>query len=390
MEKLKLKTLVVSFSLPPALVGSSSIIANLAKGFSADEMVLAGELWPGPENNHWNDENGTLPSVHFIHKQWPWKFKKLIRLLLFPIILWRLCKLFKKTDCQQVLAIFPNEIYTCMALFVAKWYRVPFYSYFHNTYLDNRTGFKKRFAQWLQPKVFDRSRIVFVMSDGMKVVMEKEYPDVRFMSLVHSFCEEVNSSSEYKPIPDRSLRIAFMGSLNSSNFDAFSRLKQVLDHFPECHLTTYSRSGKTEFAEFGATGPNVEHTSVEFDQVVDSLKKHDLLFLPHGFEGGFKPIEYETIFPTRTIPYLLAGVPILAHSPPNAFLTRWLKTYDCAEVVESKEKGELTKAVIRLIDSKSRQKTIVDNAKKAVEQFHISNVATLLRTTINRTNKCAE
>lgn len=230
------------------------------------------------------------------------------------------------------------------------------------------------------------------MSDGMKEAMTKQYPDYDFVSLVHSFCDEEITKPNYRTINANSIKIAFMGSLNNSNFDAFSRFTEILDNFPGCHLTTFSGTPDAMFSEYGVSGTNVTHTSVGFDQVVEALKQHDVLFFPHGFEGGFKDIEYETIFPTRTIPYLLAGVPILAHSPTNAFLTKWLKSYDCAEVVESKARGELSMALRRLIESEARQKTVVDNAVTAVEQFHISNVASLLRTTINQTNesKCAE
>ena len=125
------------------------------------------------------------------------------------------------------------------------------------------------------------------------------------------------------------------------------------------------------------------HTKVGFDEVVDALKQHDLLFLPHGFEGGFNEIEYETIFPTRTIPYLLAGVPIVAHSPPNAFLTKWLRRHDCAEIVDTKKTEDLVGMVKRLISSPQRQSEIASNALVAAEQFQIASVVDLLKSSIN-------
>ena len=381
-EKLKLKTLVTSWCLPPGLNGSSNIVSNLARGFDADELVLAGELGPGPKDNQWDDEGGKKPAVYFIHKQWPWKFKKTVRLFLFPFILWRMSRVYKKTKCRQILAVFPNEIYSFMALIIARWNRVPFYSYFHNTYLDNRFGIKRTFASWLQPKIFRHSKIVFVMSEGMQTVLTKRYPGVRFEPLVHSFHGEIPQSN-HRPIPDQSMKIGFMGNLNNSNLDAFSRFKHILEAFPDCQLTTYSGAADSLFREAGVSGKNVTHTKVGFDEVVDALKQHDLLFLPHGFEGGFNEIEYETIFPTRTIPYLLAGVPIVAHSPPNAFLTKWLRRHDCAEIVDTKKTEDLVGTVQRLISSPQRQSEIASNALVAAEQFQIASVVDLLKSSIN-------
>jgi len=267
-------------------------------------MVLVGEHWPGLANNQWDEAEGKAPAIHFIHRQWQGKGQKTVRLLLWPIILFRLFRVFKKSNCKQVLAIYPNDFYTFMALIIAKWYRVPFYSYFHNTYLDNQSGIKLIFAKWLQPKVFRNSRVVFVMSEGMKDIMEGEYPNQEFVPLVHSFHGEIPETSHSMKLNEK-LDIAFMGNLNDSNKDAFGRIKCLLDKYPNCELTTYSGTPDAIFKELGVSGSRVHHTRVGFDEVVDALKKHDVLFLPHGFEGGMKEIEYATIFPTRTIPYLL-------------------------------------------------------------------------------------
>jgi len=165
-----------------------------------------------------------------------------------------------------------------------------------------------------------------------------------------------------------------------------------LDEFSECQFTMYSGTPASQFRNVGIEGPNIVHTRVGFDEVVDAMKRHDLLFLPHGFEGGINDIEYATIFPTRTIPYLLAGVPILAHSPPNAFLTRWLQAHDCAEVVDTTDKDDLINALTGLIRSPDRQRTIASNALDAARQFRISKVSSILKTTINQTNQvtCVE
>ncbi len=377
------KTLMVTWGFPPVTLGSSQIAAGLARQFEFDEMVVAAEKWPGLDRNNWDDEGGKKPKVYFIHKQWPWKFKKTTRLLLMPIVLWRLMRVFKQSKAKQVLAMFPDEYYLFLSWLISRWYRVPLYSYLHNTYLENRVGIKKIFANWLQPRVFRDSQVVFVMSEGMENVLSPNYPNVEFVPLVHTF-EQLPVPLHEVPVIQRNFRLAFMGSLNNSNRDAFSRIAAVLRHFPDCSFTTYSENTAADFASIGIRAKSLMHTRVAFDEVVDALRKHDLLFFPHGFQGGLKEIEYQTIFPTRTTPYLLSGIPIIAHSPPNAFLTQWLRKHDCAEVVDVSDEAALIAAIENLIKNPSRCRELSENAQRAAQMFYGPEVIRELKSRLSR------
>ncbi len=368
------KMLVVSWSLPPALVGSSQIINSLARQFNREEMILAGELWPGLESNRWNDEKGKKPSINFIHKQWPWRFKKTFRLFILPVVWWRLSLLIRRTHPQQIFAIYPSEYYLFLGWLAAKWFRLPLTTYFHNTYLENRRGIKRYFANWLQPRVFRDSLRVFVMSEGMRSVLQPKYPEVIFLPLIHTYETPVSHLTR-EPEVKEPLNIAFMGSLNDSNREAFSRIPAVLAAFPTCQFTTYSGNRDADFSAIGVSGLNVRHKRVAFDEVVQALRQHDVLFFPHGFTGGLKPIEYQTIFPTRTIPYLLSGIPIVAHSPPDAYLTKWLKEKNCAEVVEVPEADALVDAFRRLLASPGRCRILSENAQQAGTEYFAPIVA---------------
>ena len=57
-------------------------------------------------------------------------------------------------------------------------------------------------------------------------------------------------------------------------------------------------------------------------------------FTPHGFAGPLVPEEYLTIFPTKTIDYLLSQRPILAHMPADSFIAEFYRRHDCALVVD--------------------------------------------------------
>lgn len=372
------KTLMVTWSFPPAMVGSSQIAAGLANHFRAEEMAIAAERWPGIPENEWQDDDGAKPRVFFIHKQWPWRFKKSIRLLLWPLVFLRLLRVFKAARAQQILAMFPDEYYLFSSWLASRYFGVPLYIYLHNTYLENRRGVKRWFASWFQPRVFRDAKVIFVMSDGMREFLCSKYPSLEFIPLLHTFDEFPERLEEPRTLRE-DFRMAFMGSLNRSNTEAFSRIGAILQRFPKCSLTTYSGNAAADFEALGLTGPRVTHTRAAFNEVVNALRRHDVLFLPHGFHGGLSPVEYETIFPTRTIPYLLSGIPIVAHSPPTAFLTRWLRDHDCAEVVDVPDEQALVAAVQRLIDNPQRCRELSQNAQNAAKAYHVADVVRVLK-----------
>jgi hypothetical protein len=129
--------------------------------------------------------------------------------------------------------------------------------------------------------------------------------------------------------------------------------------------------------------PRTLHEQPSDEVLQAKLRENDLLLLPHGLTGGLSPIEYRTIFPTKTIPYLISGRPILAHSPKNSFLTEWLRRHDCAELVENPDEAALHAAIERLSKDANRREQLVKNALAAAKLFHAPRVVAALKRTIN-------
>jgi hypothetical protein len=252
---------------------------------------------------------------------------------------------------------------------VAKRYGVPLYPYLHNTYSDNRHGTALRLAHWLERRVFEMAPVVFVMSEGMQRHYEPLFPGVRFEPLVHTFNEDLPKFVP-PPAPARPLRVAMLGNLNGSNVEASQRFVSMIRGRDDVVLTTYSGTPTWFFQKVGVTGPNVTHSSAAYEEVAGALAKHDVIFIPHGLTGGLSQIEYDTIFPTRTIPCLVSGRPILAHSPTDCFFTRWLRKHKCAEIVDTPDQQALAAALDRLRDDDVRRAELVSHSMTAARQFH--------------------
>jgi len=370
-----LKLLTVATSIPPMPHAVAFVVENLSRQFTADELIIAGEKRSG---NTESSRPANVPQVVFVSKEMSWpkrgqKYFRWIRWFQTPAITRRLRKIIRDEKINAVLAIFPDERLLWAALQATKAEGVPFFPWYHNTYAENRNGLAKRFANWLQPTTFAATDIVFVMSEGMQTAWQRSYPGVRFEPLVHTFSDDLPTPEPLPPIHSPT-RMVFLGNLNASNLEAMGRLRALANEDENLRLTVYSGSPEWFFKKVGVCGPHITNQWISDEDLMGGLKSHDILLLPHGFDGASDPIEYETIFPTRTIPYLLAGRPILAHTPPHAFLTRWLRRHDCAEIVETADMDALRAAVKRLRTDDARREQLVANARKAVEMFHAPRV----------------
>ena len=366
----KNKILLVSWTLPPAKSGSAFVLQEIIKYFSAEELVVLGEKVEGA---------APLPNITYVSSN-PIKFKKgnrfikWYRWLMVPFITRAIIRLNDKEKCTAILCLFPDEIYLESARRAAKKLDLPFYSYFHNTYYENRSGLWKMMAKRIQSKVFQQSEKVYVMSEGMVELYKKIYPHVSFKALVHPFNAPL--AKGYKALPANSspFVITFLGNLNESNIDAFSFFVKTIANREDYVLKIISATPKWFYEKLNVLPSNVVFLpNVSDENLMAELQQSHALFLPHGFKGSFSEVEYQTIFPTRTIQYLFSGVPILGVMPSDCFLYRFLHQHECAALVSEKDESKLF-SVLKEMKEKDKCEHLVQNAIKTSEIFVAENV----------------
>ncbi len=374
------KLLLLSICAPPYPIAVAYVEDNLSQQFTPDEMVWVSPSNPGTPTYR---RDPAFPPIEYVGCEWTWpkrgkRFVHWVRWFLLPRLVARIKRIAVDQSCDSLMVVFPDEYFLTAGYLAAKSLGLKFYPHFHNTYLDNRTGLARRFAQWLQPRVFAQADVVFTMSDGMKQVWNARYPGVHFEPLVHTFNGDIPSFQPLPPLHEP-LRLAYMGNLNDSNLDAMRRLAHVIDQSPNYLLTIYSGTPQSAYANNGIAGQRIVHERASDEELRAKLQSNDILLLPHGLVGGLSQMEYDTIFPTRTIPYLTSVRPMLAHSPPDCFLTRWLRQHDCAEIVEIGDVAEIIRAIERLRHDPARREQLVRNALRASEMFHAPTVVANLK-----------
>jgi len=286
-------------------------------------------------------------------------------------------KVIQTEQITHVVGVYPNPFYCLAACQAAKQLGVPFSSYFHNTYTENVAITDPR-APAIQQEIFDYSTNIFVMSKGMQRFYEQKYKLNKFIPLVHTF-DAFPDENQLTGIPKtkkQKYKLVAIGNFNESNLDASRRFLAAIKDHPQYELDVYTHVPKLLLQQRGLDTNLFNHKgSVKPEEIHDILQQYDICVLTHGFEGGYGKVEYETIFPTRTIPFLLSGKPIFAHSPKGSFLNDFINENQCAQLVDEASKEAIVKGLNQLTENESMQAQLVAAAKVTSQQFYGKTVA---------------
>lgn len=375
------KILLLSSSVPPALNAVAAVVGHLARQFSRDEMILLGSSDEDAPAERWD---AAWPAVEYIRdpSRSARRAKRFLRKLVFPALYRRGLRLARVHGCTDVLAVFPFEEHLLAGMLIARAHGGRFFPYLHNTYLEQRAGFFGWVARRLQPRLFAAAAHVFVMSDGMLDHYRKNYPDLegRISPLYHPFDGDLPSGPP--PPAGTPPHFVMLGSVNPSNEDAAARLFQAVLDLPGSRLTLVGKEGDDVRRRLALPGDRVGAIQVPRDQLMAQLQLADVLLLPHGLTGPWPAVEYQTMFPTKTIEYLFSGRPILAHTPPRCFVTDFLVRNDCAMVVDNPDSAALRRAAANLLADRGLRARLVANATRTAARFCAPSVAGHLRSVV--------
>lgn len=368
-----MKVLVFSRSIYPHPGGSSYVIEQLASNFTHDELIVFGEkdiingkeIVRDPQKAKFIYLRTGISLAGRAARFFYW-----IRWLIFPFAYFKVLNSLKERNIDYIVGVFPDEFYLLLSCKIAKKLSIPFSSYFHNTYIENRKSFQLWLGKAIQEEVFNKSDNVFLISEGLLDYYNKKFAEKKFKTLVHTF----NEYPKIKLIKEKisePYNLGLFGNFNESNIEATIRVVNALKTNKKYIINFYTPVPilllKTRGIDINCIN---YHGYVSEDKFFEEIQKNDILILTHGFEGGYSRREYETIFPTRTIPMLTSGIPIFVHAPEFSYLSKFVRETNCAALVDQPDKTKIMNTVEIILDNIEYRKVLINNALEISKQFY--------------------
>lgn len=386
-----MKILMVSWSTLPNKGGSSIIVENLARNFSKDELYVLGsreyfqKALP-KRNPKYSKFDYFFSEFYFMGRGY--RYFGWLRKLRFKPLVNYIKKIINTEKIDHVIGVYPNDYYCHAACLAAKELNIPFSAYFHNTYVENKAITDPR-AQEIQDEIFDSAINIFVMSKGMQKYYEEKYQMDKFIPLVHTFNEYPNQKIKtgIAPTLKGRYKLVAIGNFNESNLEASRRFINAIKDRPEYSLSIYTHVPKILLRNRGIDIDAIEYKGfIDPDDIHEALQGYDACILTHGFKGGYGEVEYKTIFPTRTIPFLLSGKPIFAHSPKGSFLNDFIEEHQCAELIDVPSEKAILEGLSRVCENDSRRRELVSASEKTAQLFYGPNVIKQLKHILQQTS----
>jgi glycosyltransferase involved in cell wall biosynthesis len=373
------RILTISKTSPKVKSGSGFITKQFMNFFSEDEMIFLCE-----KNNQITETNSRMHYIKSdpINLKRGKRFFRWQRWFLLPLLVNKIIALAKKEKCNSIMCFFPDEFYLIAATLAAKKLSIPIYPYFHNLYYENKYGFSAIIAKLLQKNLFAQAPWVYLISDGLLKELSPLYPQIDFRVLTHTTIIDEIRTNHNKPAKQK-IQITFLGNINNSNIDAMSFMLNTLEQRDDVVINLITPTSKHILNKAKLLKNNVTiHSNYSDEEVKQKLRISNLLLLPHGFTGALSDGEYRSIFPTKTIQYLLSGSPILALLPYNCYLQDFLTKNQCAFCVTNKKEQEIFSILSHVKNNSKEIERITNNARKTVQIFSENKVLGKLKNQI--------
>ena len=374
MKTEKKNILFVTTFYSPNNTGAAVVMSNLIKELD-QETVYGVVSWA----NSYRDVNEVV-NGKIVHKIFNFQYLFNPRLWFFVRRLTlhmgrrKVVQLIKEKKITHVVGVYPDLDFLEVARSAAEICGVKFYAYLHDTLAEGLSHKRyKNIAKVVQQKIFDTSHKIFVMSEGMKDLYQKKY-NIDTIPLLHSFSEEVVENQFDNGNVEKS--IFWGGSIYTINKETVKRVHNVCKEL-DYVLNVSAANTMRRLNDLGFENKNIK--VLPFLSREDYLAKVGnqkalLLSIDWPDESAVHKDELGTIFPTKTIEYLISGRPILVHCPEDYFLAKFFKDHQCGIVLTDRNPKKIKEQVEAVFNDEKRLKEMVSNAYKASKQFHISSV----------------
>ncbi|HKF47512.1 MAG TPA: glycosyltransferase [Terracidiphilus sp.] len=247
-----------------------------------------------------------------------------------PATIARLVKQIKREKPDFVLAVYPIEDIVFSALVACRLTATPLVTWFHDLYFGAATGWRKRFASVLEPWITRSADVNLSISPAVRDWYRAQRGG-NWDVLPHPIGAGEFASLR-APAPRAKRTVFFCGAVYGNCESNLAQLVSAVAQSPGVNLEIYTANGNAarRIVDIYATGDARFRISVATNrtrrEVLDRMRSADVLYLPLTFDGAIPADELNTMFPTKSVEYLLSGKTLLVHVPRSTYVYERMRT----------------------------------------------------------------
>tara|TARA_Y100000996_G_scaffold396496_1_gene362647 strand:+ start:14981 stop:16108 length:1128 start_codon:yes stop_codon:yes gene_type:complete len=324
-----LKILCISCHVPPSTGGTGTVISNLRSSFEDHELIIFGE-----KNIEISSKTEVSSGIYYFNSDFKWNFKgkrflRWIRWFSFPLMLFKLYQIQKKEKFDSILTLYPDDLYLSASLILSYISNIKLFTWFHNTYADQKDGFNKIFANTLEKAVISRSIKIFGISEAVTKHFKSKYKSKSVSTVRHPFKIPDLKKNKASTHGEKKLFL-INGSINSSCIEAYKSLFSMISKMDDIELHVYTGTAEWVCKKNNLLSKNIIYKGFIQGSFTDIAARYDGAFLAHSSYGALPKVEYKTIFPTRFVDLVINQIPTIAYVPKDTYIHDFISKYNCA------------------------------------------------------------
>jgi glycosyltransferase involved in cell wall biosynthesis len=270
------------------------------------------------------------------------------------------------------MGIFPEANFFIPAYQLAKKYKISFYAYIHDLWLENQKEGSLMHSLGLrwEKEIYTNAKRVFCITEQQIKHYNTKY-GIKAELFPHSIIEP---DLEHAPkgmiaLNNKVKKIVFSGTVSRlMNQEAVRTLIEAVNLLPDSYQLLFLTSWKKE--DFEAVGIQVGKAQIKWcskSELKKELSEADILVAPLSFKNC-SLAEVNSVFQTKLIEYFISGRPILAFSPATAYQTKLAQTQGWAKICTEDSPKALAEMIKDVINNEQLGQQLVLNALKTAQE----------------------
>ena len=382
---------MISRTFPPFTVGSAILMSNLFRSYKGSLSAIASWQYEAKQDSSFEPpcETYYLKMPFALLQRVYDKFQHRLIGLTKYFIKRRIKKL--KPSC--VFLVFPNAPFLVAAYQVCSELKIPYLIQMHDLWEENYTpnhpvgGLGRKWEK----RIFEDAERRFSMTSIQQKYYQQKYdlevellPHTIVPSRINELRTRIENLFPLEKKNSESPTIVYTGNISHKmNIDAIQQFVSAVDLLPSHYeVKMFVNFTVDQCKKLKLYHPRIMYNWLPIEEVQDQMRSAAVLFLPLSFKNAAMD-EVKTVYATKTLDYLVSGVPMLVYSPSDSFHTVSAKEGGWGLVVEEDSPEAIAIGIQELVENKALAKKIVGEALNEADRRDASKYALQLEEIVN-------